>query len=215
MRQRLKSQLITPTVFVTVSPPRNEFARENPAPFGCRVNLRVLDAEAVVERDPADEVVGQPACARAGLRDRGRAEVPRLTRERKAEHELAEAVVVEVLRDHERCGSRTCMPSSGSYAAGAFVGEGAGNETSVVVTELPLEQVVIPVTLPSRVMAFSGAVCERELTHGSAGTDAVPADRGPRGRDEDALRGQRVGVAVRVLLLHEEPFGRRRRRSRR
>ena len=39
MRQRLKSQLITPTVFATVSPPRNEFASENPAPFGCRVNV--------------------------------------------------------------------------------------------------------------------------------------------------------------------------------
>jgi hypothetical protein len=38
MRQRPKSQLRTPTVFATSSPPRNEFESENAAPFGWRVN---------------------------------------------------------------------------------------------------------------------------------------------------------------------------------
>jgi hypothetical protein len=49
-------------------------------------------------------------------------------------------------------GSRTCMPSRDSKAAAAFVGEGAGSDTSVVVTELPLEHLTTPVTLASRVM---------------------------------------------------------------
>src|SRR5919106_4525940 len=56
------------------------------------------------------------------------------------------------------------MPSRGSKAAGAFVGEGAGSDTFVVVTELPLEHVSIPVTLPIRVMLFGAGPGGPSLT---------------------------------------------------
>ena len=85
------------------------------------------------------------------------------------------------------------MPSSGSYAAGAFVGEGAGSETSVVVTALPPEQRPLPVTPASRVMLFGAGpggpspTVPRTRTR-SPTTDASVAS------DEDALRGRRVRV---------------------
>ena len=64
---------------------------------------RVLRALVVVERDPA-QAVGEGARVGRGARlvDRGAGERPRLAVQRQRQDDLAEALVVEVLGDHER-----------------------------------------------------------------------------------------------------------------
>jgi hypothetical protein len=154
--------------------------------------IRVLGVAPVVERDPAEQVVlrQRRRLGGAGLVHRRRSELAAV-----GQHELVEAVEVEVLADRQRLVERDQHPlvwlpvaegGDGKRHLGRGHGPVAGADGEV-----------------GHAADLRLAV---ELGHGSLHADDVAGvDRGGAGREhEDALRRLRVAVRIGVLLLYEE-----------
>ena len=140
---------------------------------------RVLRAMAVVEGDPA-EGVGQRCArfaARSGRVDRGAREGPRLAVEWLGQDDLAEAVVVEVLGDHERLRQR----DEHALVALGVVGVAKGSVDVGSAASCPSQQTMLAVT--ARDVAVRAI--ERRLVEALAG---VAASRARRRRRSTSVR---------------------------
>ena len=166
---------------------------------------RVLDAEAVVERDSTEAVRARSRVRRcSGLVDGRPGEGPGLAVERKGEHHLAEALVVEVLGDDERLRESHEHP---------FVAlrEVAGRERHrhVRVGDAAAAAGDDVRRRHGRVVVVRAV--ERRLVEALAGESGhphrLPSRDGVRaaGEHEDAVRGRRVAVAGRVLEVEALP----------
>ena len=195
-------------MFATVSPPRNRFVERERARRSGGARRRVLGAEPVVERDPAQAVRERAGVRRrARLVDRGRRERPRLAVERQREHDLAEAVVVEVLGDDERLreahehalvalgnvGGRERHRHVGRRdAAGAAAGRCSRHRRGVAVRAVDR----------GLVEALAGEAGHADDLRRRSTVFALPRE------DEDPVRGRRVAVAGRVLEVEALDAGR-------